>query len=164
MKAVNAATQAIVDLFYKRAEQIPFEAHPYSALIQAQKKLGETEWTDENKGAALAAMHLWVSQVLGDSGADTLNSILACMRAAADNGDEGKKAAQEMSKSMSFLEKVVTVFLNEVDIDHVSEMMFEDGVRREKAAAAATSTSPPDTAPKKPIQNWTPARWAPSVN
>ena len=168
MKAVNMATQVIVEMFTKRAAEVPFDRHPYHGLLKARDMVNKDagEWTEEYRAQALNAMCMWIGDVIGRSATDTLNEVLALMRIA-DGGDEAaKKAAKDMAGSMGFLEKVMMSFLNSVDIEYVAETMFEDGVKRAEAEQASPET-PAEPAPKtetKQIQNWTPTRWNPSVN
>jgi len=158
MKAVNPATQMIVSLIEKRAKEIPFEGNPYHGLLEAREKMGKDEWTPEIKEPALVALKMWVMNMLGDCVSSTMNEIVALARIAEKGNEEEQKAAKEMAGSMTFLENIIKVFLNEVDIDHVAERMFEIG---EKMAADLKKKAAPKT---KKINDWFPARWNPSAN
>jgi len=158
MKAVNPATQMIVSLIEKRAKEIPFEGNPYHGLLEAREKLGKDEWTPDIKEPALVALKMWVMNMLGDCVSSTMNEIVALARIAEKGNEEEKNAAKEMAGSMTFLENIIKVFLNEVDIDYVAERMFEIG---EKMAADLKKKAAPKT---KQINDWFPARWNPSAN
>lgn len=164
MKAVNAATRMVAEMFQRRAADLPFEEHPYSQLLKAQKIIGKTEWTPDLRQQAISALGVWIMSIFGNSVSGTMNEILDLMRIANDLPDEkAKNAAKEMSGSMPFLEKIVTIFVNEVDVEYVAETLFDDGVRLEKERAGETTSDVKPT-PKTTIQNWTPARWNPSAN
>jgi hypothetical protein len=158
MKAVNAATQMIVSLIEKRAKEIPFEGNPYHGLLEARAKLGKDEWTPDIKEPALAALKMWVMNMLGDCVSSTMNEIVALARIAEKGNEEEQNAAKEMAGSMTFLENIIKVFLNEVDIDYVAERMFEIG---EKMAADLKKKA---TQKPKQFNDWFPARWNPSAN
>jgi len=161
MKSVNMATQLVIDMFRSRCDELPFDEHPYNAVLIAKNKLKKgDEFIEENRDAAIAALALWVMQIVGSSVTNTLNEILAVMRIANDGDDEAKKAAKEMAGSMPFLEKISTVFLNEVEMAAVAEWLLEDGQRRENALKEKSA----EDTKKAPIQNWTSARWNPSLN
>ena len=180
MKAVNAATQTAINVFMTRADSLPLDQHPYSALTRGLNKLDKTEWDDEDKNAALAALVMWITATLGGCVAGTLNEILAVMRIAHATNEDGKKAAEELASSMPFLEKVVHAFLTEIDIRHLAETLFENGRQRtengqtepitrdEKTEQKQPETSAPlqntPTLIKKQIQNWLPTRFKPSAN
>lgn len=169
MKAVNMATQIVLDMFMKRAAEVPFDRHPYHGLLKARGMVNKdaTEWTDDYREQAMNAMCLWIGDIIGHSATDTMNEVLALMRIANEGDEAAKKAAKNMAGSMTFLEKVMMSFLNSVDLEHIAETLFEDGVKRaaeaEKAPAENTAESAPKTETKQ-IQNWTPTRWNPSVN
>lgn len=163
MDAVNAATQMVVDMFMKRAAELPFEQHPYYALLKTRSVFNQEEWSDDLQQQAVDALDVWCMNTLGGAVVSVMNEIVALMRIA-DAGDAAaKEAMSNMSESMPFLEKVMNVFVNSVNMAHVAEALFADGQRR----AAAENGSTPEKAPapaKKPIQNWTYSRWAPSAN
>ena len=161
MQSLSTATQLIIDMFRNRCNDLPFSQHPYNAIARIKDTLNKEDGlTEENRRAAMAALSLWVAQTVGNSVTSTLNEILAVMRIAHDENENGKKAAEELSRSMPFLEKLSSAFLNSVDIDAVSEWLVEDGQRREKEQ----KEKPAEETKKAPIQNWTPARWNPSLN
>ncbi|NDC55348.1 MAG: hypothetical protein EBZ69_00685 [Alphaproteobacteria bacterium] len=167
MKAVNPATKIAVDMFKSRCDELPFKEHPYSALLKTLRMLHADNWTDEVKEQAVEALGMWVASILAGSAGGTMNEIVALIRIANNGNDDAKKAANEMCSSMSFLEKIVTFFLNSVDIEHVADTLFEDGVRREKLEKEKSEPAPQEPEKKaevKQIQNWTPTRWNPSVN
>jgi hypothetical protein len=157
MKAVNPATQMVADMFLKRAAEIPFDQHPYHHLLKAKKALSEDkkDWTGDLQQPAVSALEAWCADTIGGAVVSTLNEIVGLMRIANETDEKGKEAVQEMSSSMPFIEKVMTIFVNSVDMEHVAEVMFADGQRREAAENKPA---------KPPIQNWQPARWAPSAN
>lgn len=161
MQSLSTATQLIIDMFRNRCNDLPFSQHPYTAIAQIETLNKEDGLTKENRrNAAKTALSLWVAQTVGNSVTSTLNEILAVMRVAHAQNENGKKAAEELSRSMPFLEKLSSAFLNSVDIDAVSEWLVEDGQRREKEQ----KEKPAEDTKKAPIQNWTPARWNPSLN
>jgi hypothetical protein len=169
MKAVNMATQIVIDMFMKRAAEVPFDRHPYHGLLKARSMVDEsaTEWTDDYHEQALNALCAWTASMIADSSSATMNEVVALMRIANAGDADAKKAANDMAGSMNFLEKVMTSFLNSVDIEHVAEVLFEDGQGRHAAEQekAKTPTKPEATKPEpKQIQNWTPTRWNPSMN
>lgn len=170
MTAVNMATQFIVEMFMKRAAEVPFERHPYHGLLKARGMVDKKaeDWKDEYREQAMNAMCLWIGEIIGHSVTDTMNEVLTLMRLASEGDEKAKKAAKDMAGSMTFLEKVMMSFLNSVDLEHVAETLFEDGVKRAAAEAEKTQTEKPEElAPKtetKQIQNWIPTRWNPSVN
>lgn len=155
-------------MFKKRAAELPFAAHPYAGLLTALEKLGRTGWdNDEDREQALNAMSVWVVGVLGNCVAGTLNEVVTLMSIARDGDDKAQQAAKDMASSMDFLEKISTTFLNSVDIGHVSEVLFEDGRRREAEEQNNQEKPAPEPKPKpeiKQVQNWTPTRWNPSMN
>ena len=164
MTPVNSATMMVLEMFRNRAANLPFADHPYSRLAQTKNTLGKTEWEPNLRAQAIEAMGVWVLSILGNSVTGTMNEILDLMRIAHDLEDAtAKKASSEMAGSMPFLEKIVTIFVNDVDVEHVAEMLFEDGL---KLASEQNKESPPASPqqPKQPIQNWTAARWKPSMN
>lgn len=175
MHTVNPATQVILNIFIDRASSLPLDQHPYGALNRGLGALGKSEFGEEEKKAAIAAMSMWIMSTAGSAIADALNEILAVMRHAHGTGDEGKKLAEELAKTMPFLEKVVEAFLREVDIRYVAETLFEDGMRRQRAGQTNpinTDRPPEQKAPAedpqpmfiKQIKNWLPSRFKPSAN
>lgn len=165
MKAVNPATQMVTDMFIKRAAEIPFDQHPYHHLVKAKKALSEkTEWTGDLQQPAVSALEAWCADTIGGAVVSTLNEIVGLMRIANETDDKGKEAVHEMAQSMPFIEKVMSIFVNSVDMEHVAEAMFADGQSREAAIAQQCADVRAQNAAKPPIQNWQPARWAPSAN
>lgn len=180
MKAVNAATKMALSMFIGRANTMPLDQHPYTAMTKCLPTLNTESWTEDAKKPALAAMTFWITSILGDSIASTLNEILAVMRIAHRAGDEGKNAAEELAGSMPFLEKMASAYINEVDINYIAEQLFEDGQRRTEAGQIDPIEQPnmpknEDEQPppgdairpgqvKKQIQNWLPTRLNPSSN
>ena len=136
MKAVNDATRSTLDQFREKAKDIPWSAHPYAMLVESRKNVGVSEWTEEAKKEAMAALVLWVTVVVGKSTATTLNEILALMRIANESeNEEHKKACENMAGSMNFVERVFTNYMTDVDFEYVAEQLFEDGERAEKERA-----------------------------
>lgn len=136
MKQVNNATTNTLENFRRKAKDLPFDAHPYSANKNALARLGKTEWDEEHKAAAIRASTLWVMTIVGNSIATTLNEIVALMRIAVETGDaDNKKAADEMASSMNFAESVFSAFMDSIDFEYVAEQLFEDGVKIEKERA-----------------------------
>jgi hypothetical protein len=163
MEAVNAATQMIADMFMKRAAELPFDQHPYHGLLKARGWFNKEAWDDAMRQQAVEALDVWCMNTLGGAVVSVMNEIVALMRIA-DAGDQSAKdAMSNMAESMPFLEKVMNVFVNSVNMEHVAEMLFADGQRRE-AVENGTTQEKPDASAKKPIQNWTYSRWAPSAN
>lgn len=161
MTNLNPATQMVIEMFRNRCADLPFSEHPYNAILIAKDKLKQGDnFVEENKNAALAALSLWIANLIGNSVTSTLNEILAVMRIAHKVDEESKKAAEEMSRSMPFLEKMSSVFLNSVNIDAVAEWLFEDGQKRENELRENSAKE----TKKAPIQNWMPTRWNPSLN
>ena len=169
MNAVNPATTLALSLFREKAKTMPLEEHPYSALLKAREKLEvdnwpADKWPDDVKEAAMSGLCAWVANILAASASSTMNEIVALMRIANEGDEKAKVAVKDMHGSMPFLEQVITCFLNAIDIEHVAEKLFEDGVA---AYAAQASGQPVSDAPKpepKQIQNWTSTRWNPSLN
>lgn len=133
MKIINDATRGTLERFREKAKDLPWSAHPYAMLVESRNKLEIKEWDTESRSDAVAAMAMWVTMIVGKSMANTLNEIVALMRIAVETGDEEhKKAAEEMATSMSFVEKVFSVFMSSIDFHHVAEGLFDDGVKMEK--------------------------------
>jgi hypothetical protein len=179
MKPVNTATQQTLDNFRKKAADMPWSAHPYAASRKGLDKLGKTEWDEEHRDGAIAAMAIWIASIVGNSLATTLNEIVALMRIAVETGDEEhKKAADEMASSMTFLETVCGSFMEAVDMQYIAEQIFADGVKMEKeraeeeAAAEAAKAKvkafaeqlKQKTAEPKPAAGTVYRRWEPSAN
>lgn len=182
MKQVNDATKNTLENFRRKAKDLPFSAHPYSAMKEALNRLGKTEWDEENKKSAIGAMIMWVMGIVGNSVATTLNEIVALMNiAVATEDDENKKAADDMASSMSFTESVFRCFMGSLDFEHIAEQLFEDGVKIEKeraeeeAAAEAAKAKVKAFADQKKQEQPAPTepqlktgtihtRWQPSVN
>lgn len=159
MKAVNTATQIVIDMFKAKADEVPFDGHPYHGLLKGLSALKQTEWDENHKREAKNALAMWVANILGGCVSGTMNEILALIKFAEKGDEEGQKAASEMKGSMGFLDKIVLFFLNSVDIEHVSEFMFEHGKNRHEQ-----ETKPKPAPEVKQIQNWMPTRWSPSAN
>jgi hypothetical protein len=173
LNTINEATQTTLDQFRKKASEIPFDAHPYAMALEGRKKLGIREWTEEHRNDATSAMVLWVTMIVGNSMANTLNEILALMRIAAETEDpEHRKAVDDMSSSMTFIENVFKVFMTSIDFQHVAEQLFADGEKMEKErneefaaaeAAKAKVTKTKADAPQ-PLSGTVHRRWEPSQN
>lgn len=172
MKAVNEATQNTLEQFRKKAGEIPFDAHPYALALEGRKKLGLSEWTEEHRNDATAAMALWVTMIIGKSIANTLNEIVALMRIATETEtEENKKAAEDMASSMTFVENVFRSFMNAIDMQHVAEQLFADGEKMEKeraeefaAAEAAKAKVAKAKEQPQPLSGTVHRRWEPSQN
>jgi len=173
MKAVNEATQTTLERFRKKADEIPWDGHPYAMALEGRNKLGKTEWCEEHRRDAIAAMGLWVTMVVGKSIASTLNEIVTLMRIAVETGDEAhKKAADEMASSMTFAESVFTAYMASIDFHHIAEQLFADGEKMEKerneefAAAEAAKAKVAKTAAitPQPLSGTVHKRWEPSQN
>lgn len=161
MKAVTPATMFTLERFKKKLEEMIAEhgdeGHPYAMAIEGLEKLGKTEWDEKHQNSAIEALALWCANIVGQTGAATLNEILALMRIANDSPKEKhKEAAKEMAASMNFLEIVLTCYVNAVDFQHIAEWLFEDGQRR-----WANKESQPQ-APEVPEDWW--KRFGPSSN
>jgi hypothetical protein len=176
MKEVNEATQNVLENFRRKASELPFDAHPYSANRKALKQLGLSEWDDEHRAAACKALTIWVVSVVGNSIATVLNEIVALMQIANEGDEEQKKAAVEMSTSMNFVESMAKGFMHSIDFDYIAEQMFEEGLKIEKeraeeeaAAEAAKAKVKAFAAQKKQAPETQPTtgklhKWQPSVN
>jgi hypothetical protein len=167
MQAVNEATLQTLEQFKKKAHEVPFEEHPYSASKRALEQIGKTAWDDEHREAATAAMAVWVKTVVIGSVVLVLNEIVALMKVATETGeDEHRKAAEEMSSSMTFVENVMRNYVDAVDCRHIAEHMFAHGeqIEAEMAAAeAAKAKVKAFNAEKAPLQGKI-HRIEPSVN
>jgi hypothetical protein len=175
MKQVNPATQNTLDNFRRKAADMPPSDHPYVTMRKGLTKLGKTEWEQEDKDAAITALAMWATAIVGNSVVMVLNEIVDLMRIAAGTGDEEhKKAADEMASSMKFAESVFDQFMHTVDFKYVAEQLFEDGVKAEserlaeEAAAEAAKAKVKAFAeqqPKTPLKTGTlHTKWEPSVN
>lgn len=173
MKAVNDATKITLDRFRKKAEELPWESHPYVEVLECRNKLGVSEWNDEHRKNAVVAITLWTVMILGKSGVAVLNEIVALMRIADESeNEEHKKAAQNMNSSMEFIETIFKTFMQSVDVEFIAEQLFEDGLRREKerneefaAAEAAKAKVAKQKSPlAKPVSGTIHRRWEPSQN
>lgn len=159
MKAVNMATQFTVDMFMRRAAALPFEEHPYHEFMA-----GLTGSAAEVAKQSRERMQEWITDTICRSVSGTLNETLAVIRIAHAGSESDKKAAAELIASMGLMEKMATVFVNDIDFEHVTEAVIEDGRRRVAAATGVPDEPFKKPEPKSPIQNWTAARWAPSAN
>lgn len=142
MKQVNDATNNTLENFRRKAADLPFSAHPYSGMLAGLKMLGKTEWDEEHKTEALHALAMWVTTIVGNSAATTLNEIVALMRIAVETGDEEhKKTADEMASSMNFVESVFRTFMSAIDFEYVAEQLFADGekIAKERAEEEAAA-------------------------
>lgn len=175
MTSVSEATQSVLSQFRKKAEELPYDAHPYATAAKGLEKLGLTEWSEEHRDGATEAMALWVTMIVGKSITSTLNEMVALMRIAAETGDEEhKKAADEMASSMTFVENVFKTFMESVDFRYVAEQLFADGEKLEKerreefaaAEAAKAKVVKAKDAPEepKPLSGTIHRRWEPSQN
>lgn len=172
MDMVNAQTQHTLENFRRKAAEMPWSAHPYCGVKKGLTALGKTEWTDEDRAGATAAIGIWATTIVGNSTAMVLNEIVGLMQIAANTGeDEHKKAADDMASSMNFLECVLSSFMSEIDFRHLAEQLFEDGVRIEKeraaeeAAAEAAKAKVKAPAPAPEAKTGTlHTRWNPSLN
>lgn len=136
MDKVNGQTQHTLENFRHKAADMPWSAHPYCGVKKGLTMLGKTEWTDEDRGGAIAAIAIWATTITGNSTAMVLNEIVALMQVAASTGEEEhKKAADDMAGSMNFVECVFAAFMSEIDFRYIAEQLFEDGVRIEKERA-----------------------------
>ena len=173
MKAVNDATANTLENFRRKASELPFDSHPYAAALSGRKKLGLSEWTEEARGHALAAMAMWITTIVGQSIVNVLNEMVALMRIAVETEtEEHKKAADDMASSMTFVESVFKSFMKAIDFEHVAEQLFADGERIEKERAeefAAAEAAKAKVARAKenqpqPLSGTVHQRWAPSQN
>jgi hypothetical protein len=159
MKAVNMATQFTVDMFMRRAAALPFEEHPYHAFLA-----GLTGSAAETVKERREKMQEWITETICNSVSLTLNETLAVIRIANAGSESDKKAAADLIASMGLMEKMATVFVNDIDFDHVTDAVIEDGRRRVAEATNVPAEQAKKPEPKSPIQNWSVARWAPSAN
>lgn len=180
MKQVNDPTINTLENFRRKSKEIPWEAHPYAVSKKALLRLGKTEWDEEHKKSAIAALAMWVTTVVGSGIACSLNEMVELMRIAAETGDEGhKKAADELASSMNFVEGWAKFFMSSIDFEYVAEQIFADGEQMEKeraeeeAAAEAAKAKvkayaeqqkQSKTAPEPQPKQGTLHRWQPSVN
>lgn len=175
MKIVNDATVSVLEQFRSRAKDLPWSEHPYAMIVRGRDKLNINAWDDSSKRAAIGAMVLWVTMIVGKALANTLNEIVALMRIAVETGDEAhKKAADDMAASMTFVEKTFGIFMHSVDFEHVAEGLFDDGVKMEEernkefaaaeAAKAKVTKRPEDQASSQLKSGTVHKRWEPSPN
>lgn len=177
MKSVSLATQDVLAQFRKKAADLPYESHPYANAARGRDNLGLSEWTEEHRHDATMAMAMWVTMIVGQSIASTLNEMVALMKIACETGDEEhKKAADELAGSMTFVENVFKTFMCSIDFEHVAEQLFADGEkmekeRREEFAAAeaakakvAKSNIDNPTPSPAPLSGTVHRRWEPSQN
>jgi hypothetical protein len=159
--------------FRSKAADLPYDSHPYATAAKGLEKLGLTEWTEEHREGATAAMALWVTMIVGNSIASVLNEIVALMRIAAETGDEEhKKAADNMASSMTFVENVFKTFMASVDFEYVAEQLFTDGEKIEKerreefaaAEAAKAKVAKAKSEQPQPLSGTVHHRWEPSQN
>jgi hypothetical protein len=174
MKAVNDATKDVLAQFRKKAEEIPFDGHPYSTMLAARKAIGLQAWDDEHRQSAITGMAVWVTMIIGKSITGTLNEMVALMKIAGESGtEEHTKAANEMASSMTFVENVFRTFFTAIDFEYVAEQLFADGEKLEKerneefaaaeaAKAKVAKANPP--APPTPLSGTVHKRWEPSQN
>jgi hypothetical protein len=178
MKAVNDPTRTTLERFLKKAKELPWDAHPYAMALESRNTAGQHEWNEEHRSGAIGGIAVWATMIIGRSTVLTLNEILALMNIAAETGvEEHKKAADDMAASMHFLETVLSSFMKAIDIEHVAEQLFEDGLRTEteraaefaaaeaaKAKVAKKSDATPAPQPKQPLSGTVHRRWEPSQN
>jgi hypothetical protein len=156
MLAVNMLTRCMGDVFLAKADEVEFDIHPYCALTQTLKKVGEEDWTPETRKTAIEAIATWIRVTVGNSCAAVLNEILE-VAAAAERADEnGKQAADEVRGSMKFLEICLTGAIREIDAEYIAEKLFEHGCEKAARLKAAQPTV-------KKIHNWV-SRISPSLN
>jgi hypothetical protein len=101
--------------------------------------LGKTEWDEEHRTAAIGGMTFWAIGIIGTSIATVLNEIMALVKIADEHGEE--EAVHNMMTSMTFVENICRLFMDEIDFKAVATALFEDGERiererREEEAAA----------------------------
>jgi hypothetical protein len=162
MQAISLATMMTLDRFQKKTaemiEECGFDGHPYNMALEGLERLGKEEWDDKTEKDAIEALALWCANIVGQTGVNTLNEILACARIANDSeNEEHKKAAMEMGASMPLLENMLHVFLREIDYRHIAEWLFEDGKKR-----VAEMKKQPQQAHEVPADWW--KRFRPSDN
>lgn len=162
MKAVNEATMMVLDQFKKKVEQVPFEEHPYSNSRKALRQIGRNEWDDEHRDAATRALALWVKTIVISSVAVVHKEIVTLMDIAANNGH--KREADDLASSMNFVEAIFTMHIDAVDVLHIAEWLFEDGLRREQEIAAKKAAESTTSEPPKPQVGKIHKRWEPSQN
>jgi hypothetical protein len=81
----NSPTEKFSRKLKKRAEELPFSAHPYHEVLSARNEQGFESWEaagDEHKNQATAALGGWAFDVFAASAAETLSDILRLASAA----------------------------------------------------------------------------------
>jgi hypothetical protein len=177
MDKVNGQTAHTLENFRRKAKEMPFSAHPYAGVKKGLTLLGQSEWTEEERESAIAAIAIWATTIVGQSTAVVLNEIVELMRIAANTGEEEhKKAADDMASSMNYVETLAQAFMTEIDFKYIGEQLFEDGERMEKeraeeeAAAEAAKAkvkahaAQQQESPKPEAQVGKLHRWNPSLN
>jgi len=155
---MKSATELVKELFLAKADEVEYEKHPYSGIVEALHHLGYTAWDDERRQPAIEALELWVLNMLASAACEALNEINVLGSAAAAAGGAAAAAAEELRTSMGFVELMAKSFVSGIDVRHIAEAMFEHGVQRWGVPA-------PGAKPTKQIQNWwVPSRMRPSTN
>jgi hypothetical protein len=149
----NYATKVTLDKFRLRAEELPFEAHPYSAAKKALELAGDSEWTPDTRAAAIKQMAIWTRGITGQALATVMNEINAVINDAKEH--DAHAAANNLNTSLPFVEDVFNSFLNDFDANYIAEQLFEDGLKIEQGELK-----------KEPVKvfNHVHSRWQPSVN
>lgn len=144
MKATNPPTQQLLAMFKKRSEEQPHanEGHPYFSALTAAQTVGLDPDSDSFRESTLRAMAVWAGMTIASIIGDVMNEISAAGKAASDGDDDSQKAAADLLSSMDFVAGVFQSWANSVDLEHVAEVIFEDGERRRKAGNSADSSLP----------------------
>lgn len=150
----NYATKVTLSKFRLRAEELPFEAHPYSTAKKALKLLTkDSKWTPETRAAAIKQLAKWTRSIAGQALAEVMNEINAIINAAKEH--DAHAAANNLNTSLPFVEDVFNSFLNDFDANYVAEQLFEDGLKIDEGGLK-----------KEPVKVFkhVHSRWQPSVN
>lgn len=147
MKAVNPATQYVMERLGKTTAEIKKMGkgtHPFDIVQMAHEHMGHgTVWDDEHKKMAIEGIKSAVVDLVTDSLTTVIKEVAELGSFASDsNSERGKKAADNMLKSMDFLTVVLKTFGLFVDFDHVAEHLFDEGYEILQARLAAGTYVP----------------------
>lgn len=141
MNSVNQPTKMLLDCFRRKSEEHSGpeynSGHPFFAAAEAAVLLGLDVDSEEFRGPTTRSLQLWSANMIGGMIVEVLNEISAVGKIAMEAGEAGKSASTELLSSMDFVRAVFQAWANEVDLEHIAEFVFEDGMKRYKAAVAA---------------------------